>query len=261
VRPKDRPLVGEPHPKKWHLRLYGAELVGTALLVAVGVSVVIAMFGAGSPLPALLPAAGLRRLVTGFLFGLTGALVAVSPLGKVSGAHINPAVSVAFALEGKLAPRDAFGYVVAQLAGGCLAVPVLRAWGATGASVLYGATVPNAAAGPVLAAAGEAGITCALVTLIFVMGAHRRTERLTPWSLPFLFSLLVWLEAPLSGTSANPARTLGPNLLARELGVLWIYFAGPLAGAAAAVGLVRLEPMRRHRPAAARVAHFHLERE
>jgi len=256
---EDRPLVGKPRAGAWHPRLYAAELAGTALLVMAGVSAVIFMFGAGSPMPRLLPDPGVRRLVTGFLFGLSGTLVAVSPLGKVSGAHINPAVSIAFALEGKLAPRDAAGYVAAQLAGGCLAIPALRAWGATGASVLYGATVPDPAAGPVLAAAGEAGVTWALVTLIFMMSANRRTRRFTPWSIPFLFSFLVWLEAPLSGTSANPARTLGPNLLAAQLGVLWIYFLGPVTGALLAVGLVRLEPMTRHRPSIARVAHFHLD--
>lgn len=258
---KDRPLVGKPHPGKWHPRLYAAELVGTALLVGGGVSVVIAMFGQGSPLRALFSHDGARRLATGFLFGLVGALIAASPIGKVSGAHINPALTIAFWAEGKLAARDAIGYVVAQLAGALLAVPVLNLWGPIGASVSYGATIPAARYGPLLATLGEAGVTLALVALIFVMAAHRQTQRYTPWSIPFLFALMVWLEAPLSGTSANPARSLAPNLLAGELRVLWIYCVGPVAGALAAVGLLRLEILATSHPPAARLAHFHLEQD
>ena len=84
---------------------YLSELIGTALLVAVGLSVVIFDFGAGSPMLRLLPDAGLRRLITGFLFGSTGALIAISPVGKISGAHINPVVTLAFHIKGKLCRR------------------------------------------------------------------------------------------------------------------------------------------------------------
>ncbi|MBZ5537930.1 MAG: hypothetical protein LAO31_18395 [Acidobacteriia bacterium] len=66
-------------------RLFASELVGTALLVLVGLSLVILMFGAGSPIARVLPHEGLRRLVTGFLFGTTGALIALSPVGTGSG--------------------------------------------------------------------------------------------------------------------------------------------------------------------------------
>jgi len=83
-----------PRPKVWPL--WGSELVGTALLVAVGCSFVVLDFGAGSPVAALVPGAGVRRALTGFLFGSAGALIAVSPVGKVSGAHLNPAVTFAF---------------------------------------------------------------------------------------------------------------------------------------------------------------------
>ena len=72
--------------------LFGAELIGTALLVAVGLSFVILGFGPSSPVVQLIPSAGWRRLITGFLFGTTGALIALSPLGKESGANINPVV-------------------------------------------------------------------------------------------------------------------------------------------------------------------------
>src|SRR5262245_34380390 len=94
-----------------------AELVGTALLVLVGLSLVIVMFGYGSPMTWVLPREELRRLLTGFLFGTTGALIALSPVGKESGAHINPAVTLGFWLMRKLDPGIAIAYVLAQLAG------------------------------------------------------------------------------------------------------------------------------------------------
>src|SRR5512140_3562400 len=102
-------------PKVWPL--WVSELVGTALLVGVGCSFVILDFGAGSPVVARLPGAGARRALTGFLFGSVGALIAISPVGKVSGAHINPAVTLAFWLMGRMKARVALGYVAAQLAG------------------------------------------------------------------------------------------------------------------------------------------------
>src|SRR5512137_1886930 len=105
-----------------------AELIGTALLVLVGLSLVILMFGAGSPIAQVIPSEGLRRLITGFLFGTTGALIALSPVGKVSGAHINPAVTLGFCLMQKINARVALGYVVAQLVGGIAGCVPLLAW-------------------------------------------------------------------------------------------------------------------------------------
>ena len=87
--------------------LFASELIGTALLVLVGLSLVILMFGTGTPMARLIPGEGLRRLITGFFFGTTGALIALSPVGKVSGAHINPVVTMVFLLFRKLDPRTA----------------------------------------------------------------------------------------------------------------------------------------------------------
>jgi aquaporin Z len=109
--------------------LFLSELIGTALLVRVGLSLVILMFGAGSPVARVIPSEGLRRLVTGFLFGTTGACIALSPVGKVSGAHINPAVTLAFRLMGKLDVPTTLGYVAAQLAGAVVGSLPLLVWG------------------------------------------------------------------------------------------------------------------------------------
>ena len=110
----------ESQPFPWRLFLY--ELGGTAVLVLVGLSLVIVMFGTGSPMAQLIPSEGLRRLITGFLFGTTGASIALSVVGKESGAHINPAVTMVFWLFRKLDSRTAMIYVLAQLAGGLSAL-------------------------------------------------------------------------------------------------------------------------------------------
>ena len=103
-------------------QVFFSELVGTALLVLIGLSMVILMFGAGSPMIRVVPSEGARRLITGFLFGATGALIALSPVGKESGAHINPIVTLGFWLMGKLDSRFALGYGLAQLTGACMGV-------------------------------------------------------------------------------------------------------------------------------------------
>src|SRR6202795_4318537 len=140
----DRPLSGLPHPfDKLHPRMYASELVGTALLVFLGLSIVIALWGQGAPLAPLPIPPDARRLLNGFLFGSVGAAIAYSPIGRMSGAHINPAMTFAFWLEGKLRWRDAGFYVFAQLVGAGLGAIALLAWGSIGASDQWGASLPN----------------------------------------------------------------------------------------------------------------------
>jgi aquaporin Z len=240
--------------------LWCAECLGTGLLVGVGCSVVILDFGASSPVAFLLPDPAIRRAVTGFLFGTVGALIAVSPVGVVSGAHINPSVTLAFWLEGRIRADVALGYVVAQLAGGALGAIALLGWGARGASVAYAATVPGPS-GAAVALLGEAGATFCLVAGLLLLLGHRRTRRFTPVYIPFLFAMLVWLEAPLSGASTNPARSLGPGLVAGDLHGWWVYWAGPLLGTLAAVGLRRVLPLARSfEIGVAKLFHFHRDR-
>lgn len=90
-------------------KLFLAEFIGTALLLAVGLSAVILNWGEGSFVAGLLPSAPLRRLLTGFMFGSTGCLITLSPVGKISGAHINPAVSLAFWMRGKMKTKALVG--------------------------------------------------------------------------------------------------------------------------------------------------------
>src|SRR5574341_435156 len=157
--------------KAWPL--WCSELVGTALLVGVGCSLVVLDFGEASPTVALLPDAAARRAITGFLFGGVGALIAISRVGKISGAHLNPVVTLAFWLEGRMRGSVATGYVLAQMIGGALGALPLRLWGAMGASVAYGATTPGSA-GPCVAAVGEVGATFLLVAGLLLFLGHAR---------------------------------------------------------------------------------------
>jgi aquaporin Z len=221
---------GRPLP--W--QLFVSELVGTALLVLIGLSVVTLMFGAGSPLAGLIPNEGLRRLITGYLFGTTGALIALSPVGKTSGAHINPVVSMEFWLMGKLEFRAFIGYVAAQLAGAIMGGLPLLAWGAMGRSVAFGATLPGGGYSTRTVLLGEIITTFAMTTLLAVFLGFRRLRPFTPAIFPFLYSIMVYAEAPISGTSTNPARSLGPAVVSGQWQGWWIYAVGPLIGAIAA---------------------------
>jgi aquaporin Z len=212
-----------------------AEALGTALLVLVGLSFVILDFGSGSFVTRLVPSDGLRRLVTGFLFGATGGLIAVSPLGRISGAHINPVVSFAFWVKGRMRGAHALGYAIAQLAGAAAGALPLFAWGSIGRSVAFGSTVPGEGYGPWSALAGEAAATFTMVILLLFFVSHKGVRRFTPALFPFLYAAMVFLEAPVSGTSTNPARSLAPLLLSGHWRAWWVYWAGPFLGAFLAV--------------------------
>ena len=255
---EDLPLRGRPHPHdQLHPAMYATELVGTALLVLVGLSIVIALNGEGSPFLSLVPWPGLRRAITGFLFGSTAALIALSPLGRISGAHINPAVTFAFWLENKIKWRDAVGYVLAQCLGGALgALPLPLLWGPAGQSLHEGVTLPDRTVPIVWPVMGEGLCAGLLVALIFITAAHKATQAFTPLVSAPLFAVLVWLEAPLSGASANPARSFGPAMVTGMWQDQWVYWVGPALGAGLAAVLMRLEIFRPHRPKEARLFHF-----
>ena len=233
-----------------------AEAWGTALLVAIGVSIVIFATAGGSPFVRLMPDAGARRLLTGFLFGATGALITVSGVGRVSGAHINPAVTFAFWLRGRMPATHAIAYVAAQCAGAALGGAALLAWGPAGAAVRFGATLPGAGFGPALALAGEVLTTMALVVLLFAFLGHKRLRAFTPLLFPPLYALMVYLEAPLSGTSTNPARSLGPAMAAGVWQYWWVYWVGPGIGAALGWLTHRLRGVRGLEIEVAKVYHF-----
>ncbi|HTV61180.1 MAG TPA: aquaporin [Verrucomicrobiae bacterium] len=239
---------------------YVSEFVGTALLIIMGLSFVIFDFGSGSPVVALLPDPGTRRAITGFFFGATGALIAVSPVGKISGAHINPVVTLAFHLKGKMALRDTIAYIVAQFAGAVAGAVPLWCWGPMGRSVNYGVTVPGPGDSVWAALCGEAVTTIGLIVGLFVFLGHKKLRQFTPLLFPFLYSLMVYLEAPLSGTSTNPARSVGPAVVADVWTAWWIYFVGPLAGMLIGIALHEFTWLGRLKIGVAKIYHFDHDR-
>lgn len=222
--------------RTWHWASWLCELAGTALMLTGGLSAVFLDFGHSSPVATVVPATSARFLVTGVLFAGAGSLVALSPLGRLSGAHLNPVVTLAFWTQGRVKAVDLLGYVTSQFAGAVAACAVLRAlWGPTAAALHVGATEPRPGLGVGAAVAIEAVMTCSLVLTIFFMTSSPRTARWTPFATWVLITLLVWRGAPYTGTSLNPARSTGPAIVAPDYTHLWIYFAGPLAGGALAV--------------------------
>jgi aquaporin Z len=238
------------------LKIYLSEFAGTGLLVLVGLSFVIIDFGKGSNIVTLIPDSGLRRLITGFLFGLTGAAIAVSFLGKESGAHINPVVTLAFYLKKKIGSGHAIGYVVSQLAGAILGALPLLFWGQTGASVDFGATFPGKDYSTWQAVLGESVTTFALIMGLFFFLSHKRIQRFTPLLFPFLYAVMVYIEAPISGTSTNPARSLGPAVISWNWQDWWVYWLGPIFGTLTAVGVHQLPLLNRFEIVVAKIYHF-----
>ncbi len=222
----------------WHWAEWGCELAGTAILLVGGLSAVTLDFARHSPVAGAVPSVSWRLLLTGVLFASTGALVTVSPLGRRSGAHLNPAVSLAFFLHGHLHRYDLAGYVAAQCGGGMLGAAVVWwAWWPASRSVHGGLTTPGDGVGPWGAVGIEAAMTALLVLVIFAFVSSPATARLTPLAVLVTVAVLVWQFAPFTGTSLNPARSLGPAVVVDRWRFYWVYVLGPLAGAVAAAGL------------------------
>lgn len=236
-RPQPRPKSG------WHWVEWACEAAGTALLLLGGLSAVFLDFGPGSPVASVVADHSARLLVTGLLFAGTGSLVTVSPIGRRSGAHLNPAVTVAFFLRGHVHVGDLAGYIASQCAGALVAVTLLRWWwGPTARAVNLAVTQPGNGLGAGGAAAVEALMTAIMVGAILVMVSSPRRARWTPLVLWVVIACLVWQGAPWTGASLNPARSLAPALLRPDLHDLWAYLVGPPAGAAIAAGVVTAVP-------------------
>jgi aquaporin Z len=200
------------------------------------------LFFPGSPVIEAMADPLLRRALMGVLMGLTAIAIIYSPWGQQSGAHLNPAVTLTFWRLGKVATWDAVFYAFAQFAGGALGILVVLALlGAIFADppVSYLATMPGPA-GVAVALLAEAVISFGLMTMILFTTNTPRLMRLTGVFAGCLVALFITIEAPLSGTSMNPARTFASALPGNLWQGLWIYFLGPTAGMLLAVEVYRL---------------------
>lgn len=232
-------------------------MAGTALLVLVGLSVVIFINGDGSVIKTWIPSPAIRRYITGFLFGATGCAITLSPVGKISGAHINPTVSFAFYLKRKMFGTHMLFYVLSQCAGAIFGALPLLLWKDQGRSLGYGATVPGDE-GTMIAFIGELVTSFLLVTGIFFFTGHRQLRKYTLYMIPFLFCIMVGIEGEISGTSTNAARSLGPAVISFIWKDHWLYWIAPLCGAALAVFLFSTSWAKKHfHIVEARLTYFH----
>jgi aquaporin Z len=202
-----------------------SEVLGTffLVLVAVGGGMVNARFG-GSAVPygALVVAPALM-VVAVILF-----------MGAVSGAHLNPAVSVAFALRGDFPWRRVPAYIAAQLLGAVLAGLLL--WALIGQQDSTGLTLPGPGISTSMAMLWEIVLTTGLVSTI--LGVSSGAQQLGPIAAIGVGSYIALADlwgSPVSGASMNPARSLGPALVAGDWTSWWAYLLGPVIGAIIAV--------------------------
>lgn len=223
--------VNDARYLKYRAKFFISEFLGTALLLLGGLSVVIFMFGSGSPMALLIPEIKVRQVITGFLFGSIGASIALSKIGEVSGAHINPAVTMVFWLFRKIEGRLAITYILAQLTGAVIGCLPLILWGEMGRSIEFGVTVPGEGYTTQTVLMGELITTFTMVSLLVIFIGFRQIRQFTPFMFPFLYAIMVPLEAAISGTSTNPARSLGPAVISGQWAGFWIYLIGPFAGA------------------------------
>lgn len=232
------------HWRQFHWAEYGAELLGTAFVVFGGLSVVVFNFGKGLPMEHLIPNTSIRLLINGLLFAGTGSLVAISPLGKLSGAHLNPAMSLAFWSQGKMHKHDLGGYIIGQFLGAIIGELLLVAvWRGYAASVRNGMTLPGTGYSLWYVFLAEVSMTFILVLSIFIFVSSHRLMRWTPLMTWLLVATMVWLESPISGTSLNPARSIGPALVTWFWKDQWLYCIAPTLGAMLAAGTFRLLSM------------------
>jgi aquaporin Z len=203
-----------------------SEVLGTFLLV---------LAGAGGGVVNAVSNGQISRAAAVTAPGLT-VLAVILFMGGISGAHLNPAVSIAFATRGNFPWQRVPGYIIAQLVGSTLAVLLLRAiFGNVG---MLGATEPGPGISDWQAVLVEFVLTAGLVSTI--LGTASRAQNLGPISAfgvgAYIILAGLW-SSPISGASMNPARSFGPDLVLWNFSSYWVYLVGPIAGALVAVGI------------------------
>jgi aquaporin Z len=240
------PRAVERGPALWrrHWPEYAMEgaLLGGFMVSACLFS--LALFHPGWPVARLLPDPLARRALMGLAMGATAIALNYSAWGKQSGAHYNPAVTLTFTRLGKVMPWDAAAYIAAQFAGavlGVLLASVLARDMLGDAPVHFAVTRPGMG-GAAVAFVAETVISCLLMTVVLTASNHAKAARFTGVFAGLLVATFITIEAPLSGMSMNPARTVGSGFWAHDWTAVWVYFTAPPLGMLLAAELY----LRRH---------------
>lgn len=231
--------VVPPLRAHWPEYLIEAALLGVFMVSACLVTVLLEH--PASPVRGAVPDPG-RRLLAGVAMGLTAVALVYSSWGQRSGAHMNPAMTLTFLRLGKIAPRDAAFYVAAQCTGavaGVGAASVVLGMSLGHPDVQFAVTVPGSL-GAGAAFAAELGISFGLMGVVLVATNDVRLAPRTGLLCGLVIAAYVTVEAPVSGMSMNPARTLGSAVHAGVWTHFWIYLVAPLAGMLLAAEAYRL---------------------
>ncbi len=218
----------------WREYFMEAVLLGTFMISACS-------FGAlfefpSSPIHKAIASGFLRRVLMGLSMGLTAIAIIYSPWGKQSGAHINPSVTLTFFRLGKIKAWDAVFYALAQFSGAVLGVVLvaqLLGRELADPAVRYVVTVPGQY-GVGIALLSEFLIAVGMMSLVLHFSNHHELSSYTGLFVGSLVALYITFEAPFSGMSINPARTVGSALPSGILAGLWIYLTAPPLGMLAA---------------------------
>jgi aquaporin Z len=228
------------HPDLTRWRLYAIEavLLGTFMVSACAFAALVEH--PSSPVRHMIASPLGRRALVGLAMGCTAVALIYSPWGKRSGALMNPATTLSVLRMGKLAPRDAIGYIVAQFLGAAGGVGLMTAVGRMWVghpNVRYVATVPGG--GIAAAWFAEFLIAFLLVTIVFNANRVPRLAKATGVLAGLLVATYITLESPISGMSMNPARTFGSAVWAHLWTGWWVYLTAPTLGMLAATELHR----------------------
>jgi aquaporin Z len=233
-------LVASTLRAHWREYLIEGTGLGTFMLSALGFTLLLEH--PASALHQAIPNGFARLALMGCAMGATLVALVYNPLGQRSGAHFNPIFTFTFWRLGKVSSPDAICYGAAQFAGGALGVVLLglAAGVALGnPSVRFAVTVPGPA-GVAAAFAGEVAIAFTQMLLVLCVSNSKRFNRFTGLFAAAGIAIYITLEAPISGMSMNPARTLASALGAGDYTALWLYFLAPLLGMLAAAELYLL---------------------
>ena len=190
------------------------------------------LFDPAYPAFHLLPNVFLRRLLLGMSMGGTAVFIIRSPMGKRSGAHFNPAITLTYFRLGKITARDAAFYVLFQFLGGVVGVgaaALLFGKVLADPSVDYAVTVPGAY-GTAAAFMAELFMAALLMYVVLWVTNRPTVATKTSYFVGGLITLYVLFLAPVSGFSINPARTTGSAVFAHVWTAVWVYFTAPLLG-------------------------------
>jgi aquaporin Z len=216
-----------------HWPEYLLEALGLGLFMIAACAFTVLLEYPGSAVRQAIEDPFVRRTLIGLAMGLTAIGLIYSPLGKRSGAHMNPSVTLTFWRLGKIDGFDTTFYVLFQFLGGTLGVLLSKAvFGAAliaDAAVNYAVTVPGMP-GRWVAFAAEAAISCGLMFAVLTISNQRSLNRYTGLFAGTLVALYITFETPLSGMSMNPARTFASALPAHTWTDAWIYFFAPPLG-------------------------------